>query len=130
MEILIYLARQAQDHPINTLFDMISRKLRWVRETDPTRETKYLKNTDSIVEMVEYVLMHYTIALTSTGEIAVVPIQYSAGGHIVHFGNALAPCILRSITGANTFRFIGGTYLKSWTNDPETEHDWESMILE
>jgi hypothetical protein len=121
MEIFTYLARQAQEH----LLDMISSKLRWVCETDPTSETNYLKITGSIVKVVEYVLIRYTIALTSAGKIVVVPLESSVGDHMIHFRNAVAPCVLRPNAGASTFRFLGGAYLESWVNDhPATERNW------
>ena len=84
---------------------------------------------DQVVKMVELTMECYTLALTTTGEIAVVPKASSAGDQIVHFRNALVPCILRLNPGSNTYRPIGGAYIESWGEEVADELAWGTVTL-
>jgi hypothetical protein len=83
----------------------------------------------SLVDMVYGFVQRYTLALTTAGEIAVVPFRSLAGDQIVHFKNARALYTLRLDPGSNTYRPIGGAYLESWVKEVVNEIGWETVTL-
>lgn len=76
-----------------------------------------------LVSMIGYALNVFTLAYTSTGEVAVVPLGFATGDHVIHYRIALALYVLRPNSHPETYGPVGSAYLENWTRDAADEHE-------